>query len=410
MLFRCNECNYWTKRKYNLDRHKRQIHPRSANLRVYVAPSKQRRNSTNISVEDFHNPELNPNPELLDQYRVELHQNNRVLKNNFLDLKVMFNQNDLNYPDNMGYGDLVNLIHGVFQNILAIFTRFLRVYDLIRVVMISEPQLSPPCSIPFLPVSELSAEVCSSAIAAILNSKNNFSLDNFKIHFISSEQPKPMGGDKKSLLKNRKIMDIKQFYKNKKSVISVPDLGDFLCAGRALLTAVKLLKKDPQITAPNHRYRHLNSSKFTQETINLYRKQMVNWRKRSTLHGVVKLLDNEIFNDISGLNVFSTEEGLERTLYIKRDGDLGYINLLQLENHYYVISKINEFFGSKGFCLDCGKPYIKFKHFCPANQKLLCKYCKNPNCENVDSVKEGLLICDGCERIFYSAVSDFLKN
>lgn len=404
--FRCNECNYSTNKKSNLLRHQRLVHPRRVSHGVSSSVKsfgQRRQESTKISLEDFSKPEISPNPELLDQYNVQLHLNNRVLKTNFIDLKLVFT-NDSNYPEDIGFGDLVNLLHGVFQNIFAVLTRFLRRHDLIRVVMISEDYLSPPCSLPFLPLSELSAEVCSSAIAAVLNSKNEFSLENFRIHFVSSEQPKPMGGSKQ-ILQKRKIMKIENFYKNKKSVISMPDLGDFLCPGRGLLAGLKFLEGMQQMTKGNNRTQYLSSSRFTQEIINLYRRQNIPSKKRSNLDSLIKLTRDETFKDIQGVNVFSTEEALERVLHVKHTGKLGYINLLQLGNHYHLISSLPEFFGSKGFCHDCGKPYKKFRHFCKGNPNI-CRYCKNPLCENHTSEKDyQIYLCPECNRQFYNIVS-----
>lgn len=329
-------------------RHKRTTHPKSANSREILAKKPSYRRDTMVYLENFKNPAYNPNPQLLDRYRIELHQNNRIMKSNFIDVKVSF-LHPTQFPEEIGFGELVNMLHGVFQNIFAVLTRYLKSWDLVRVVMLS-PYLDPPCSLPFLPLSELSAEVCSSAISAILNSKEEFNLDQFFIHFVSTERPQNMGGKPPLQLGKRKKLDLEKFFKNKRSIVTVPEMDDYLCAGRALLGSLKILKKDKKVVKNKNIHRYLKNKSLTKEAKLLYKERGENYRKRGNLDTLINLFKHEMFSQIRGINIFAVENGLERVLHMKTSRSptgLQYINLLQLNNHYHIVQNVPALFGSK---------------------------------------------------------------
>ena len=137
----------------------------------------------------------------------------------------------------------------IFHHLLADVTRDMAKKDQVRFVLRSE-QLETPISIPFLPLEELTPEKIFSQIERVIQSNEDFRLnDTVTVDIIHVVTPEGRG---KSKVK-RTTLNIREYLKKKKSVIPINNT-DNLCLARALSVAIARIEKDPK-------YLQISSSK-----------------------------------------------------------------------------------------------------------------------------------------------------
>ena len=129
----------------------------------------------------------------------------------------------------------------IFEHLLNDVTRDMDEKDQIRFVLRSE-QLDTPISVPFLPVERLTTERIFSQIERVIQSNQDFRLnDTVTVDIIHVVAPQGSG---KSRVK-RTIVNIREYLKKKKSIISINN-DDNLCLARALVVAVAKIENDPK--------------------------------------------------------------------------------------------------------------------------------------------------------------------
>ena len=129
----------------------------------------------------------------------------------------------------------------IFHYLLEDITADMDPKDQVRFVLRSE-QLDTPISIPFLPVERLTTERVFSQIERVIQSNQEFRLnDTVTVDIIHVVAPEGSG---KSKVK-RTIVNIRDHLKNKKSVITIHN-NDSLCLARALVVAVARIESDPK--------------------------------------------------------------------------------------------------------------------------------------------------------------------
>ena len=129
----------------------------------------------------------------------------------------------------------------IFEHLLNDVTRDMNEKDQIRFILRSE-QLDTPISVPFLPVERLTTERIFSQIERVIQSNQDFRLnDTVTVDIIHVVAPRGSG---KSKLK-RTIVNIHEYLKKKKSIISINN-NDNLCLARALVVAVAKIENDPK--------------------------------------------------------------------------------------------------------------------------------------------------------------------
>ena len=130
----------------------------------------------------------------------------------------------------------------IFQHILDDVTRDMNEKDQVRFVLRSD-QLDLPISIPFMPLAQLTTERVFSQIERIIQSNQDFRLnDTVTVDIIRVEEPQGGASNGRS---KRTILNIREYLKKKKSVITITNT-DNLCLGRALAVAIARIENDPK--------------------------------------------------------------------------------------------------------------------------------------------------------------------
>ena len=269
----------------------------------------------------------------------------------------------------------------IFQHLLDDVTHGMNEKDQVRFVLRSE-QLDLPISIPFMPLAQLTTERVFSQIERVIQSNRDFRLnDTVTIDIIHVEEPQ--GGTSNSRSK-RTTLDIREYLKKKKSVITINN-ADNLCLARALIVAMAKIENDPK-------YRSIISPKChiqLQRAMDLHRAAGV----PLGLCGLdeVKLFQAYLTN--YEITVISGDHD-NSIIYPPEPGDRQPIYLYYQNKHFDIITKMPGFLAVCYFCHKCRKTYSKTTdHVCPA----MCKSCRSYEC-----VFEQWLDCDECKRKFKS--------
>ena len=129
----------------------------------------------------------------------------------------------------------------IFHHLLNDVTWDMNPKDQVRFILRSE-QLDTPISIPFLPVERLTTERVFSQIERVIQSNQEFRLnDTVTIDIIHVVAPEGSG---KSRVK-RTTLNIREYLKKKKSIITINN-NDNLCLARALAVSIARIEKDPR--------------------------------------------------------------------------------------------------------------------------------------------------------------------
>ena len=113
--------------------------------------------------------------------------------------------------------------------------------DQVRFILRSD-QLDTPISIPFLPVERLTTERVFSQIERVIQSNQEFRLnDTVTIDIIHVVTPQGSGKSKRK----RTTLNVREYLKEKKSIICINNNDDF-CLARALAVAIAKIENDPK--------------------------------------------------------------------------------------------------------------------------------------------------------------------
>ena len=272
----------------------------------------------------------------------------------------------------------------IFHHLLADVTRDMAKKDRVRFVLRSE-QLDTPISIPFLPLEELTTEKIFSQIERVIQSNQDFRLnDTVTVDIIHVVAPEGRG---KSRVK-RTTLNIREYLKKKGSVITINNT-DNLCLARALSVAIARIEKDPKYSQIKDSKRHIQ----LQRALDLH--QVANVPLGPCGMDEVKLFQQHLTN--YQIIVVSGDHNNSIIYPPEPPGtdEKPTISLYYHNNHFDVITTLPGFLNKTYFCHRCHKSYANTAdHVCPA----MCGSCRRFGC-----VFEGDgILCNECDRMFKS--------
>ncbi len=268
----------------------------------------------------------------------------------------------------------------IFDKLLNDVTSGMDEGDLIRFVLRSE-QLDKPISLPFMPISRLTPERVFSQIERVVQSHQDFRLDESVIvDIVHVEMPRGSGKRK------RDNIDLESYLESKRSVVRIRN-KDNLCLARALVVAIANVDKDK-------RYKILaNHRKPAQEKAarELHQKAGVPFGSC----GISEVKQFQKCLPEYEINIVSMDHG-DSIIYPECpvDVETKRIYLYLHNNHYDVITTMPGFLNRSYFCHRCRKSYNNtVNHLCNA----MCKMCRAFDCPFIEPRD-----CMDCGRMFKS--------
>ena len=305
------------------------------------------------------------------------------------DHKVRFNNVLANFDLLESYESTMKIFHHLLEEV----TEGMDPNDQVRFILRSE-QLETPISLPFLTVEQLTIERVFSQIERVIQSNQEFRLnDTVTIDINHVKTPQGRG---KSKLK-RTTLNIRDHLKEKKSIIRINNKDDF-CLARALAVSIARIENDPKYN------QIIDSRKPLQREKALDLHQAANVPLGPCGIDEVKLFQNYLTN--YQIIVVSGAHNNSIIYPPKPPGtdEKPTISLYFHDNHFDVITKLPGFLNKSYFCHRCHKAYDHTSdHVCPA----MCGSCRGFGC-----VLEGDgIVCNECDRVFKNqACYDHHKN
>ena len=303
------------------------------------------------------------------------------------DHRVRFNNVLADYDLLESYESTLKIFHHLLEEV----TEGMAPNDKVRFILRSE-QLDTPISLPFLTVEQLTTERVFSQIERVIQSNQEFRLnDTVTIDINHVKTPQGSGKSK------RTTFNIRDHLKEKKSIIRINNKDDF-CLARALAVSIARIEKDPrydQIIKPD---RHIQLDRALDLHV------AANVPLGPCGIDEVKLFQNYLTN--YQIIVVSGTHNNSIIYPPKPTGtdEKPIISLYFHNNHFDVITKLPGFLSKVYFCPRCHKGYnTTTDHLCSA----MCRSCRGFGC-----VLEGEdIVCNECNRLFKSqACYDHHKN
>ena len=270
----------------------------------------------------------------------------------------------------------------IFHHLIEDVTWGMNPNDQVRFILRSE-QLDTPISIPFLPVERLTTERVFSQIEHVIQSNQEFRLnDTVTIDIIHVVTPQGSG---KSKVK-RITLNIREHLKEKKSIICINNNDDF-CLARALAVAIARIENDPKYN------QIMKSNRPVQLERALDLHQAANVPLGPCGMNEVKLFQQYLTN--YQIIVVSGDHN-NSIIYPSQPPDTDEkptISLYFHGKHFDVITTLPGFLNRSYFCHRCHKSYSNTADYlCPA----MCRSCRAFGC-----VLEGDgIVCNECDRLF----------
>ena len=272
----------------------------------------------------------------------------------------------------------------IFRHLLEEVTEGMAPNDKVRFILRSE-QLETPISLPFMTVDDLTTERVFSQIERVIQSNQEFRLnDTVTIDINHVKTPEGRGKSK------RTIFNIRDHLKEKKTIIRINNKDDF-CLARALAVAIARIENDPK-------YKQITDSRKP-----LQREKALDLHVAANVPlgpcGIdeVKLFQNYLTNYqiivVSGAHNNSIIYPPKPPGTDKKP----IISLYYHDNHFDVITKLPGFLMRNYFCQRCHKAYDHTSdHVCPT----MCSSCRGFRC--VFEAKG--IVCNECDRLFKNQV------
>ena len=272
--------------------------------------------------------------------------------------------------------------HKIFHHLLEEVKEGMAPNDQVRFILRSE-QLETPISLPFMPVERLTAERVYSELERVIQSNQEFRL-NDTVTIDLNHVIAPAGSGRKK----RTTFDIDDYLDEKKSVVRIKNKDD-LCLARALVVARAKKDNDP-------RYDYIRNS----------RKPMQR-EKAFDLHEAANVpLGPCGLNEVALFQQYLTDYQIvivsgdhnNSVIYPPQSSDTDekpHLTLYLHDNHFDVITTVPGFLGRVYFCFRCYKAYDHTTdHLCTN----MCRACRGFECiwEN-----DGI-VCRECKRLFKS--------
>ena len=281
----------------------------------------------------------------------------------------------------------------IFHHLLEEVTEGMPPNDKIRFILRSE-QLETPISLPFMTVEELNTERVFSQIERVIQSNQEFRL-NDTVTIDINHVKAPEGRGKNGL--KRTTLNIRDHLKTKKSIIRINNTDDF-CLARALAVSIARIENDPRYEQIKRTDRHIQ----LERALDLH--VAANVPLGPCGIDEVKLFQNYLVN--YQIIVVSGTHNNSIIYPPKPPGtdEKPIISLYYHNNHFDVITKLPGFLSRGYFCQRCHKAYDHTSdHVCPT----MCSSCRGFGC--VFEAKG--IVCNECDRLFKNqACYDRHKN
>ena len=286
-----------------------------------------------------------------------------------------------NVLDNVDLLESRKRTYGIFDHLIKDVTEGMNPNDQVRFVL-SSKQLQTPITVPFCSLEELTTEKVLSHVEKVVQSNEEFRLNNtVNIDVIRVEMPQGSGRSR------RDIVNIRDYLKKKKSVITINNKDD-LCLARALVVSIARIEKDP-------RYKHIMESSRP-----IQRERAFDLHEAANVPlGPCGLNEVELFQQHLGNYQIIVVSGDNNNsiIYPRQPPAIPNpeksIYLYYQANHFDVITSLPGFLNKSYFCHRCHKPYDHTTdHLCTA----ACRSCRGFDC-----VLQGDgIMCNECDRLF----------
>ena len=268
----------------------------------------------------------------------------------------------------------------IFHHLIEDVTADMNPNDQVRFVLRSD-QLQTPISIPFLPLEELTTERVFSQLEKVIQSNEEFRLnDTVTIDIIHVEMPQGSGRCKRTTL------NIREYLKKKRSAIPINNKDDF-CLARALTVGIAKIEKDSKYSQIKDSKRHIQ----LERALDLH--QAANVPLRPCGLNEVKQFQQHLTN--YQIIVVSGDHNNSIIYPPEPPGtdEKPIISLYYHNNHFDTITSLPGFLNRGYFCHRCHKSYDHTTdHMCPT----MCRSCRGFGC-----VYEGNgIVCNECDRLF----------
>ena len=283
--------------------------------------------------------------------------------------------------------DDVNLLesqkrtYGIFDHLIKDVTQGMNLTDQVRFVL-SSNQLQFPISLPFCPLEELTTEKVLSHVEKVVQSNEEFRLDNtVNIDIIRVAMPQGSGRLK------RTVLNIRDHLKKKGSVITINN-KDNLCLARALVVSIARIENDPRynrIIEPGnsiqrerafdlHEAANVPLGPCGLKEVGLFQDYLVNYQ--------IIVVSGDQDNAIIYPPQPRANPNPEKSIY-----------LYYQANHFDVITKLPGFLNKSYFCHACHKGYdVTTDHMCDR----MCQSCRGFGCV----IQGNGITCQECDRLF----------
>ena len=292
---------------------------------------------------------------------------------------VRFN-NDLNDVDLL---ESRKRTYGIFHHLIEDVTEGMNQNDQVRFIL-SSNQLQTPIVIPFCPLEELTTEKVLSHVEKVVQSNEEFRLNNtVNIDLIRVEMPQGSGKSKAK----RNIVNIRDYLKKKKSVITINNKDD-LCLARALVVSIARIENDRRYqmikdsSRPIQRERAFDLHEAANvplgpcglDEVELFQQYLVNYQ--------IIVVSGDHNNSIIYPRQPPDNPNPEKSIY-----------LYYQAKHFDVITSLPGFLNRSYFCHRCHKAYCSTAdHICDG----ACRVCGVFDC-----VLQGDgIVCNECDRLF----------
>ena len=268
----------------------------------------------------------------------------------------------------------------IFHHLIGDVTSDMNPNDQVRFILRSD-QLQTPISIFFLPLEELTAERVFSQLEKVIQSNEEFRLnDTVTVDIIHVEMPQGSGRSKRTTL------DIREYLKKKKSVIPINNKDDF-CLARALAVGIARIENDPKYDQIRKSTKHIQLDR----ALDLH--QAANVPLRPCGLNEVKLFQQHLTNYQIIVVSGDHNNGIIYPPEPPGTDEKPIISLYYHNNHFDTITSLPGFLNRHYFCHRCHKSYdCTTDHLCPA----MCRSCRGFGC-----VYEGNgIVCNECDRLF----------
>ena len=273
--------------------------------------------------------------------------------------------------------------HKIIYHLLEDVKEGMAPNDQVRFILRSE-QLETPISLPFMTVERLTTERVYSALERVIQSNQEFRL-NDTVTIDLNHVLAPVGSGRKK----RTTYNIDDFLSQKGSVVRIKNKDDDLCLARALVVARAKKDNDP-------RYNQIRNSKNP-----IQREKAFDLHQAANVPlGPCGLNEVALFQQhLTGYQIVIISGDHNNSVIYPPPSSTAHekphLTLYLHNNHFDVINRVPGFLGRSYFCSRCLKPYnTTTDHLCSA----MCRCCRGFDCK----WENDGIVCRECKRLFKS--------